>query len=314
MNLSLSHRTCRLFAVILSECDFFDFFAGAWPFGVKGRSSAFLAAAFALRCHPEPIRAKRGWVRDLLLPSLSGIPACQSFRAPGRRPPGTPISRLASRLTFAPRSALPYAIILSEAKYASPSLAFRAMTSSSSLTFRAMNLSLPRPTAARNPSPHGFAVPCHPERAKRRGISLRVPIRATSLQPAPPFRGSELQLRHNRRAAPSSRGGFSASLLSAEERFSQLPHRLFNSGITLSASNGALESVWQRRFFRQGTDLSVPQTPQPRHKKTGAQRLPLAVPFPRAFSSPLWLAWAETCNLNLAPIRLKVSHHESSHR
>jgi hypothetical protein len=35
--------------------------------GVKGRSSAFLADAFAFRRHPEPIRAERGWVRDLLL-------------------------------------------------------------------------------------------------------------------------------------------------------------------------------------------------------------------------------------------------------
>jgi hypothetical protein len=69
--------------------------AGARPFDFKGRVFAFaplpllfsvavasavdfavavasaLASAFAvasaLRCHPEPIRAQRGWVRDLLL-------------------------------------------------------------------------------------------------------------------------------------------------------------------------------------------------------------------------------------------------------
>ena len=35
--------------------------------GVRVRVLPFFAAAFAFRCHPEPIRAKRGWVRDLLL-------------------------------------------------------------------------------------------------------------------------------------------------------------------------------------------------------------------------------------------------------
>ncbi len=52
----------------------------------KRRSSAFLAAAFVFRCRPEPIRAKRGWVRDLLLFPLSGIPASQSFRQYRRKP------------------------------------------------------------------------------------------------------------------------------------------------------------------------------------------------------------------------------------
>jgi len=61
--------------------------AGARPFGVKGRSSAFLAAALAFSCHPEPIRAKRGWVRDLLLLSLSGIPSHQSSGVPRRHLP-----------------------------------------------------------------------------------------------------------------------------------------------------------------------------------------------------------------------------------
>jgi hypothetical protein len=63
--------------------------AGARPFDFKGRVFAFAplpllfsvavasavdfavavasAVASALRCHPEPIRAQRGWVRDLLL-------------------------------------------------------------------------------------------------------------------------------------------------------------------------------------------------------------------------------------------------------
>jgi len=88
-------------------------------------------------------------------------------------------------------------------------------------------------------SASSFAFRCHSERAQRGGISLRVPIRATSLRPDTPHRGAELQLRHNRRrAAPSSRGAFSASLLSAEERFSQLPHRVLIPGITLSPSTG----------------------------------------------------------------------------
>jgi hypothetical protein len=57
-------------------------FAGARPFGVKGRSSAFLAAAFAFRCHPEPIRAWRGWVRDLLLSSSRSCPSgCPTLAA-----------------------------------------------------------------------------------------------------------------------------------------------------------------------------------------------------------------------------------------
>jgi len=34
---------------------------------------AFVAAAFSFRCHPEPIRAQRGWARDLLLLSFSAI-------------------------------------------------------------------------------------------------------------------------------------------------------------------------------------------------------------------------------------------------
>src|ERR1700690_3427491 len=42
--------------------------------------------AFAFRCHPEPIRAQRGWVRDLLLLSLEGMTLCQSFGEPGRSP------------------------------------------------------------------------------------------------------------------------------------------------------------------------------------------------------------------------------------
>ena len=48
-------------------------FPGARPFVSKGRAfevadfDARRGNAFALRCHPEPIRAKRGWVRDLFL-------------------------------------------------------------------------------------------------------------------------------------------------------------------------------------------------------------------------------------------------------
>ncbi len=66
--------------------------AGARPFGFKGRSSVFAFAsrpclsplpfpfsllpfAVGFRCHPEPIRAKRGWVRDLLLLSCFFFPA-----------------------------------------------------------------------------------------------------------------------------------------------------------------------------------------------------------------------------------------------
>jgi len=47
-------------------CGFALAFAGARPFGFKGRSVAF-ALAVAFGCHPEPVRAKRGRVRDLLL-------------------------------------------------------------------------------------------------------------------------------------------------------------------------------------------------------------------------------------------------------
>ena len=76
--------------------------------------------------------------------------------------------------------------------------------------------------------PSAFAFRCHSERAKRRGISLRVPIRVTSLPPDTPLRGSELQLRHNRRrTAPSSRGVFSASLLFSS--FSPIGSRICNS-------------------------------------------------------------------------------------
>jgi len=38
------------------------------PLSCKAGSSACVGAAFSFHCHPEPIRAKRGWVRDLLLP------------------------------------------------------------------------------------------------------------------------------------------------------------------------------------------------------------------------------------------------------
>jgi len=38
------------------------------------QGAAFPAAAFSFRCHPEAVRAKRGWVRDLLL--LSFAVAC----------------------------------------------------------------------------------------------------------------------------------------------------------------------------------------------------------------------------------------------
>jgi len=50
--------------------------AGARPFGFKGRSLPY--AVFSFRCHPEAVRAKRGWARDLLLPSfaVAGVKVC----------------------------------------------------------------------------------------------------------------------------------------------------------------------------------------------------------------------------------------------
>jgi hypothetical protein len=49
--------------------------AGMGEESVSSFADAFVApgvwaVAVALRCHPEPIRAKREWVRDLLLLSL----------------------------------------------------------------------------------------------------------------------------------------------------------------------------------------------------------------------------------------------------
>ncbi len=214
--------------------------AGAKPVGVKGRSSAplaaaksrpyaSLAAALAFRCHPEPIRAERGWVRDLLLLSLSGIPARQSFRTPASRPLGTPISRLASCLTFVPWSSL-------RRKCSSRRLATVVGVSP---------LQVPHPSLVRvglsfdSASASAFAFRCHPEeRSDEVRFSIARPSRDESLfvrqfeqhnrNPPSPLGGQSVNSDiKSRRAAPTARGAFPASLLSSF--FSHIRSQICNS-------------------------------------------------------------------------------------
>jgi hypothetical protein len=117
----------------------------------KRRSSAFLAAAFVSRCHPEPIRAKRGWVRDLLFLSLFVIPS-------------KPISIFHSRRCLSP---LPFAV------------AFRCHpeehSDEGSLFVSRQDGPVDAGVAFAVALAVAFAVAvrCHPERAKRQEIVLR---------------------------------------------------------------------------------------------------------------------------------------------
>jgi hypothetical protein len=143
--------------------------------GVRVRVLPFFAAAFAFRCHPEPIRAKRGWVRDLLLLS------------PLR------MSR-AGVLPFLPLFA--FVILRGCPAQVSPSppkqkSRFQEVLfpPSSAVTLRSAATKCPS-----SPSPP--------------------PNTSTTPQPPTPFRASRLSARQKaERAAPTARGAFPASLL-----------------------------------------------------------------------------------------------------
>ena len=127
--------------------------AVARPFSVKGRSSAFLAAVFASRCHPEPIRAKRGWVRDLLFPSPLRVPDPSVLRV------GLP-------------PFLPFPLLLSSssaAKDLSSSAAEPQRRKGFGSAASAVRVSQRRQCSDRVVS----AVRSHPERAQLGGIALR---------------------------------------------------------------------------------------------------------------------------------------------
>ena len=251
---------------VSSECDLFDFSAGAGP--VAGKAGS-LAAAFAFRCHPEPIRAERGWVRDLLLLFLSDIPARQVFRTPARRSPGTPISRLASCLTFAPWSFLRRKCSIRRV--------------ATVVDVPPSPLRVPHPSLARVvlsvDFSYAFTLRCHPEERSDEGSLFVRQFEQYRRNPPNLLGGRSFSSDIKpRRAAPTARGAFPASPLSAEQRFSQSPKASFNSGITLGPSTAALESLWPCRCL-----VRARIYPCRKRLRAGAQRLPLAVPFPRAF-------------------------------
>ena len=65
--------------------------------GLPPATGASHRGCFASRCHPEPIRAQRGWVRDLLLLSLSAVWLSSSAATKDRSPRPIPSNLPAAR-------------------------------------------------------------------------------------------------------------------------------------------------------------------------------------------------------------------------